>query len=305
MCLLLCRAAKLFGRAGSMLKDAGSSMAGATVSMAHQAQAAAAKARAAQVSRSHARPTRPLHGHPYLHLTWPVVPVPARHDQPNSHQDSRRPRLVLKDAASNTCRSRSARGYPLMSQLGPHIRCNRDASAGCVALGPHASILSVQQERRAQGAGEVPAAKRGLSGFLLRPQKGGSPEGGAAGRAPSETERPARLPSDTTPEKQAVLRSSLHTSPNRHALLSRYMLGMGRPASPAHPLPMEHVSRMPEVKGPLYMGCRSSLEEAQHPRTADAAGLLDPYQLQPASPAERRPVPSRQQQVRGSSPERR
>ena len=52
-CLLLCRAAELFGRAGSMLKDAGSSVAGATVSMAHQAQAAAAKARAVQVSRSH------------------------------------------------------------------------------------------------------------------------------------------------------------------------------------------------------------------------------------------------------------
>ena len=199
----------------------------------------------------------------------------------------------------------AAPGVHLDELAWPNTCCNRDASARCVLLGPHASILSVQQERRAQGAGEVPAAKRGLSGFLSRPQKGGSPEGGAAGRAPSETERPARLPPDTAPEnsKQAVLRSFLHTSPNRHALLSRCMLCM--PASPAHPLPMEHVSRMPEAKALLYMGCRSSLEEAQHPPTAGAPGLLDLYRTHPASPAEQRPVLSRQQQVWGSHPERR
>ena len=69
MCLLLCRAAKLFGRAGSMLKDAGSSVAGATVSMAHQAQAAAAKARAVQVGRSHTRPIR------LPPSTWPSIPA--------------------------------------------------------------------------------------------------------------------------------------------------------------------------------------------------------------------------------------
>ena len=142
-----------------------------------------------------------------------------------------------------------------------------------------------------QGAGEVLAAKRGLSGFLSRPQKGGSPEGGAAGRAPSETERPARLPSDTTPEKKAVLHSFLHTSPNRQALLSRCALRMGRPADT---LPMEHVRRMPQAEILPYMGRRSSWEEAQDPLTAEAP---DPYKLHPAFPAEQRPEPSRQQQV--------
>ena len=71
----------------------------------------------------------------------------------------------------------------------------------------------------------------------------------------------------------------------------------GYSASPAHLLLMEHVGHMPEAKGPLYMGCRSSLEDGQYPPTAGAHGLLDPYRLRPASPAEQRPVPSQQQQA--------